>query len=95
MKKYIWSLLILSIAAFALAEGKDNRFNERKQSELQNIDLHLSALQSAKACFTSANDREALKRCHEEMEKSRRKIREESLDLKIHQLQEEKTRLDK
>ena len=95
MKFFQINIFMFLVGTFALADGKDNHFAERKQHDIQEMDLHLSALQAAKSCISSATDHEALKHCHEELEKSRRMIREENIESQIHRLEGEKSKLEK
>jgi len=95
MKHYLLTVTVLFFGAFAFAEGKENHFAERKQHALQEMDLHISALQSAKSCMSAAVDPEGLKQCHETLEHARRKFREENIDRRIHELEQEKSKLEK
>lgn len=74
--------------------GKDEKFAQNKQAALQEIDGRITMLQTAKNCISSAQDREALKHCREEMEKLHEQKRSQELDKKIKQLQDEKAKIN-
>jgi hypothetical protein len=75
MKIYSILLLCLITSQAAFAEDQKDasqfKFNDRKEEMIKGLDARIAALQKARSCAASAADQEALKDCHEELEKSR------------------------
>lgn len=56
--------MVLLSTASARAESPDS-FQKAKQTMLEIFDKRIAALQSAKTCVTAAQDKDAIKKCHE------------------------------
>ncbi len=95
MKKFILAAIIMSFSALALADDKDKDVSEHKHHRIKELDEQIAELQTAKACISSATDHQAMKACHEQLEKARKSHRSQELDEKIHRLQEEKSKINK
>ncbi len=71
------SLYIFGNPAFA--EDKPE-FTGRKQLQIKTLDRQISSLQNARACISSAEDPEAVKKCHETMREQRKKNKAERIN---------------
>jgi predicted metal-dependent hydrolase len=97
MKSALISLVaILALPAFAAED-----ISKAKQEELQNLDARIAALNTAKSCVNAAQDRPALKACHEALEKAHRDLQianrerqKQHIDEQMKKLQEQKAKLD-
>ncbi|MGK5086787.1 hypothetical protein WDW86_04460 [Bdellovibrionota bacterium FG-2] len=76
-------------------------FSKHKQAFIVELDRHLTALQTAKNCTTAAQDHDALKKCRDELHKTRMQMQSEmkdkhkqSLDARIKKLQDEKAKME-
>lgn len=91
------SLLLALSSNISTAEedGKDTaQFATRKTEILKQIDERISKMQEHKTCVSSANDREAMKACHEKMKQYRMSEREEHMDEKMGRMEERKGRIE-
>jgi hypothetical protein len=80
MKSSLAIALVLSAAAVsaqAPQNQKAENFQEQKAFVSQILDKRIAALSEAKSCVAGAADREALRKCHEELKDDRQAIKQE------------------
>ena len=70
---------LVSSAVFAQDQqnNKEQSLQEQKAFITQILDKRIAALNEKKSCVSSAGDREALQRCHEELKDDRQAIQQE------------------
>lgn len=100
----VLAVLLGSIPTWANEPGRPDEganFEKRKQSAIQEIEQHISVLQSFKACISSATQHDNMKHCHEEKESKMKEFQtqreakhREELDQRIQKLQQERDRLN-
>jgi hypothetical protein len=93
-------LLALALVGFSLHAAADDKFDKMKQETISHIDKQIEAMNSLKSCISSAQDKDAFKKCHEANREQRMGRREEMLekrkskiDERIKKLEEEKAKL--
>jgi CHASE1-domain containing sensor protein len=70
-------LLMLTISGFAQENSKGNKaqkFETAKAKMIGHLDSRIKMLQEAKACASSASDRESLKKCRKDMRDKRKSL---------------------
>lgn len=72
------SLIVISLSAIA-DDKKDDGFAAHKTEALAGLDKRISAMQEHKTCVTAANDKDAMKVCHEKMKDFRMENRSEHM----------------
>jgi hypothetical protein len=91
------SAVLMSSAAFAQdaampAAGGD--MNARKAEVMAQMDARIAALTEAKACISSATEKEAMKKCHDGLKDDRMAMKMEHMDKKINRMEMRKNKLE-
>ena len=104
MKRFLVLSILLITGATAHSEGPAGNpdFAKFKKEKLAGLESRISMLQEQKACLSSANGHEDLKKCHDakegkekELKAKHESMKAQHLDNKIKKLQDEKEKLGK
>ena len=85
-------ILVTLVFGFAFARANEEDFAKHKAQILTHIDGKIAKFQEHKTCVAAAANKEALEKCHEEMEAWHRNEMKENLKRKKEHL---KNKLDK
>lgn len=83
----IFCILSFSGAVFAQDDAK---FSEQKPKMLEHISMQIAALENTKKCVEAADNREAVKKCHEAAQGERKKLQAQRIDDDIKRLEAKK-----
>jgi hypothetical protein len=70
------TLAILALSLNAFADHHEENFDKVKASMLERLDQKIANLQSAKGCISGAANKEAVKKCREDMKAQHKDIHE-------------------
>ena len=94
--------LMLSLAAAAVIANADNhgvkkeeKFEERKQEQLANIEKRQAAMDEHKACITAAKTPEEKRACNEKMRASHMAMRKDHMEKREEHMEKRKERMEK
>lgn len=81
-----------SPAAGVPAAGGD--FSSRKAEVIAHMDTRIAAINEAKACVSTAADKEAMKKCHEGLKEDRMAMKMEHMEKKMNRMEMRKQKLE-
>ncbi|OQW49384.1 MAG: hypothetical protein A4S09_11900 [Proteobacteria bacterium SG_bin7] len=75
--KYFIIITLLVGFSMAFADDKETpeKLQQHKKEVLEHIDIKIQSLQKAKECVNAAQNKEAMKACHEQMKAEHQEMR--------------------